>query len=109
MLLSMSPSHLPSTYFKPRKRTYLTNHSVIIATGLIALVDDCIKRHFHCQAERHTHTVSVPLTPLKYDMEFVGPKALVEHMFKRRNSNNSSKEKEQRGSPLRYANPVAAY
>jgi len=80
---------------------------VIIATGLIALVDDCIKRHFHTQSKR-THQVGVPLTPLKYDVEFVSPKAMVQ-MFKRRNSGGSTKEREQqRGSPLRYANPVAA-
>jgi len=80
---------------------------VIVATGLIALVDDCIKRRFHSKP-RH-HQVSVPLTPLKMDMEFVGPKAMYEHMFKRRNSGDSTKEREQRGSPLRFASPVAAY
>jgi len=80
---------------------------VIIATGLIALVDDCIKRRFHSKP-RHRQ-VGVPLTPLKVDMEFVGPKAMVEHMFKRRNSGGSTKEREQRGSPLKFANPVAAY
>ncbi len=85
--------------------------SVIVATGLIALVDDCIKRHFHSKSAtgaRH-HAVSLPLTPLKYDMEFVGPRALVEHMFKRRNSGGSTKERDQRGSPLRYANPVTTF
>ncbi|KAF4629946.1 hypothetical protein G7Y89_g8197 [Cudoniella acicularis] len=81
---------------------------VIIATGLIALVDDCIKRRFH--SKKHTHQVGVPLTPLKYDMEFVTPKAMVEHMFRRRNSGGSTKEREQqRGSPLKYGLPVHAY
>jgi hypothetical protein len=82
---------------------------VIVATGLIALVDDCIKRRFH-STSRHTHQVGLPLTPLKYDMEFVTPKAMVEHYLKkRRNSNGSTKEREQqRGSPLRYANAVTA-
>jgi hypothetical protein len=78
---------------------------VVIATGLITLVDDCIKRHFDRKQPKH-HQVSVPLTPLKMDMEFVGPKAMVEHMFKRRNSGNSTKE---RGSPLKFASPVEAY
>jgi hypothetical protein len=72
---------------------------VIVATGLIALVDDCIKRHFHSKPRR----IGVPLTQL--NMEFIGPRAMVEHMFKRRNSGNSSKG----GSPLKYASPVAAY
>jgi len=80
---------------------------VIVATGLIALVDDCIKRRFH--SKPRTHQLSVPLTPLKMDMEFVGPRAMYEHMFKRRNSGGSTKEREQRGSPLKYTSPVAAY
>lgn len=73
---------------------------VIVSTGLIALVDDCIKRHFHTKTEKHIHSVGVPLTPLKYEVEFVSPKAMLEH-FKRRNSD--------RGSPLRYTNPVVAF
>lgn len=79
---------------------------VIIATGLIALVDDCIKRHFHSKPR---HQIGFPLTPLKLEMEFVGPKAMVEHMFKRRDSGASGKEREQKRSPLRFANPVAAF
>jgi len=75
---------------------------VIIATGLIALVDDCIKHRFH--SKKTSHHVSLS----KYDMEFVTPKAMVEHMFKRRNSGASSSTKE-RGSPLKWASPVAAY
>jgi hypothetical protein len=86
----------------------LTNTlSVIVATGLIALVDDCIKRHFHSKSSRYIHH-TVPLTPL--DIQFVTPKAMVEHYLnKRRNSSGSNKEREQRGSPLRFANPVTAY
>jgi hypothetical protein len=76
---------------------------VIVATGLIALVDDCIKRRFHSKKVRQ-----VPLTPLH--VEIVTPKAMVEHMFKRRNSGGSTKsEREQRSSPLRYANAIAAH
>ncbi len=85
---------------------HLTKRSVILATGLIALVDDCIKRRFHSKTKHHQ--VAVPGTSTT--MEFVTPKAMVEHMFKRRNSGGSSKsEREPRSSPLRYANPVAAY
>jgi hypothetical protein len=80
------------------------NFSVIIATGLIALIDDCIKSHFHPKT-KHTHSVSVPLTPLKYEVEFVSPREL----FKRRYSGGSTKDREKRGSPLRYANPVETY
>lgn len=82
--------------------------SIVVATGLIALVDDSIKRHFHSSPKSRIQ-VSMPLTPLKYDMEFVTPRAMVEHMFKRRNSGASAKEREQRGSPLRFTNAVPAY
>jgi len=74
---------------------------IIVATGLIALVDDSIKRHFH--AEPRPRQVAVPLTQLK--MDFVTPKVMVEHMFKRRNSGGSSKQ----GSRLKYANSIATY
>ncbi|CZR64762.1 uncharacterized protein PAC_14661 [Phialocephala subalpina] len=80
---------------------------VIVSTGLIALVDDCIKRHFHPRPHR-AHHVSVPGTQVA--MEFVNPRTMVEHMFKRRNSGGSSKsERDQRTSPLRFQSPVAAY
>ncbi|PQE30513.1 Calcofluor white hypersensitive protein [Rutstroemia sp. NJR-2017a WRK4] len=81
---------------------------VIVSTGLIALVDDSIKRHFDPKVQR-IHQLGVPLTPLKMDMEFVGPRAMVEHMFKRRNSGGSTKSKDMlKQSPLRYAQPVGA-
>ncbi|KAH6718159.1 hypothetical protein BKA61DRAFT_298854 [Leptodontidium sp. MPI-SDFR-AT-0119] len=82
---------------------------VIIATGLIALVDDSIKSHFHSTTRptiSRTHTLPIP--KLGMDLEYVGPRALVEHMFKRRNSGASTKEREQRPSPLR-AHAVTAY
>ncbi|KAL2066087.1 hypothetical protein VTL71DRAFT_2158 [Oculimacula yallundae] len=89
---------------------------VIIATGLIALVDDSIKSHFHSShtsnpsnARRpslgRTHTLPIPKFGM--DMEFVGPRALVEHMFKRRDSAGSNKER-LRPSPLR-SEAVNAY
>ncbi|RFU29048.1 hypothetical protein B7463_g7300, partial [Scytalidium lignicola] len=81
---------------------------VVVATGLIALVDDFIKRHFH-KHKRHVRQVGVPLTPLKVDMEFVSPKVMVEHMFRRRNSGSSTKEKDHKSSPLKHGNLVAAY
>ncbi|KAL3419745.1 hypothetical protein PVAG01_08243 [Phlyctema vagabunda] len=77
---------------------------VIVATGLITLIDDSIKRHFHSKPKNRRASLNVPLTPLKMEMEFIGPKAMVEHMFKRRNSGGSAKDQQlQRPSPLRYA------
>ncbi|RDL39982.1 Uncharacterized protein BP5553_04322 [Venustampulla echinocandica] len=80
---------------------------VIIATGLMALVDDSIKRHFHPHKPKHGHRVAAaPLTPL----DFVKPMAMVEHMFKRRNSGGSAKgrEKEQRNWP-KFERSITAY
>lgn len=80
---------------------------VIVSTGLIALVDDCIKRHFHPRPHR-AHHVQVPGTQV--NMEFVNPRTMMEHMFKRRNSGGSSKsERDQRSSPLKFQSPVAAH
>ncbi|KAK0124846.1 hypothetical protein ONS96_008725 [Cadophora gregata f. sp. sojae] len=96
---------------------------VIIATGLIALVDDSIKSHFHATHSSSssssfnnnnrpslTRTHTLPLPKLGLDLEYVGPRALVEHMFKRRNSGGSNKDRDARPnpSPLR-ANAVTAY
>jgi hypothetical protein len=78
---------------------------VIVATGLIALVDDYIKRRFKPKP-KHTRHISVPLTPLKMDFEYVGPKALVEHVFRRRSSEDRDSQAHGQ-SPLRRA--VAAY
>ncbi|KAA8570683.1 hypothetical protein EYC84_000081 [Monilinia fructicola] len=87
---------------------------VIISTGLIALVDDSIKRHFHPRphsqrpkSSSHASHSSHPHathSPLKLDMEFVNPKAIVSHMFRRRDSEGSNKSRKH--SPLRYAQPV---
>lgn len=81
--------------------------SVIVATGLIALVDDCIKRHFHSSRSRaHVPAVS---------MEFVNPKTMMEHVFKRRGSGGEAKLERsggggERSSPLRWqSRDVAAY
>jgi hypothetical protein len=81
--------------------------SVIIASGLIALVDDCIKLRSNPKPKRSRH-ISVPLAPLKMDLEYVGPKALVEHVFRRRNLEEKEKDSQVHGqSPLRRS--VAAY
>jgi hypothetical protein len=80
---------------------------VIVATGLIALVDDCIKRHFHPRQHK-SHHVSVPGTQM--NMDFVNPRTMVSHMFKRRDSGGSTKsEQSQRSSPMRFQSPVAAF
>ena len=59
-------------------------HSVIVATGLTALVDDCIKRRWH---QKGSFPITVPnlfLSPLKVGMDYVGPLHLMNEVFGRR-------------------------
>ncbi|KAL8775261.1 MAG: hypothetical protein Q9209_000267 [Squamulea sp. 1 TL-2023] len=69
---------------------------VIVATGLIALVDDSIKSKFH---QKNGVRLSVPAlmkTPLKLNMEYVGPKQLLDEVFHRRGTTAT-----RRPTPLR--------
>ncbi|KAI5786090.1 hypothetical protein FPQ18DRAFT_264329 [Pyronema domesticum] len=57
---------------------------VIVTTGLVALIDDCIKRK---SKTKRTVQLTLPTrgpTPLKMDMEYVGPKKFLEEMFHRK-------------------------
>jgi hypothetical protein len=76
---------------------------VIVATGLIALVDDCIQRRFH--RKRAVHLVlPVPMkTPLKMNMEYIGPKRLIDEVFHRRRTASSRSP-----TPLRLGKPITA-
>ena len=62
-------------------------HSVIVATGLIALVDDCIKRRFCSQRTKH---VLIPGASRKTNLEYVGPKRLITEAFNRPGSRRSA-------------------
>lgn len=81
---------------------------VIMATGLIALVDAAIEDRWH--SKKTHHRISVPLTSKTVD---VAPKALMQHVFRRRSSSEEQTPHHhhhtQPTSPLRYANPVSAY
>ncbi len=70
-----------------------------MATGLMALVDDCIKERWQTRKIRR-----VPLTTKTF--EYVGPKTFMQHVFGRRNSEEHHPHS---SSPLRYANPISAY
>ncbi|KAI1142245.1 hypothetical protein F5Y05DRAFT_409392 [Hypoxylon sp. FL0543] len=72
---------------------------VVVATGLIALVDDCIKERWQT---KKVHRIGLPLMSKSLDVEVVSPKAFVQHMFARRNSDHHP-------SPLRFQRAVAAY
>lgn len=57
---------------------------VIMTTGLMALVDDCIKRKFR-QRKMVQLNIPLPMTPNKrVNLEYVGPKRLIDEVFNRR-------------------------
>lgn len=75
-----------------------TNHppSVIVATGMIALVDDSIKSKFHQKDSVHMSVPAMMKSPLKMNMEYVGPKQLIDEIFHRRGTTAT-----RRPTPLR--------
>ncbi|KAK4499115.1 hypothetical protein PRZ48_009627 [Zasmidium cellare] len=58
---------------------------VVIATGLMTLVDDAIKTRFHSQDSK-------PMLIPKLGVEYVGPKRLINEMFKREGSGQHSRQ-----------------
>ncbi|KAI0161624.1 hypothetical protein GGR52DRAFT_575933 [Hypoxylon sp. FL1284] len=72
---------------------------IVVATGLIALIDDCIKERWQT---KKIHRIGLPLTSKSMDVEVVSPKAFVQQMLLRRTSDHNP-------SPLRFHRAVAAY
>lgn len=63
---------------------------VVVATGLMALVDDCIKRRFHTKQSTQLHIPLVRNASFKLNMEYVGPKRLIDEVFHRTKGNGPS-------------------
>lgn len=77
-----------------------------MATGLMALVDDCIKERWQT---KKAHRIPVPLTHKSVSLEAVTPKAIMQHVFGRRHSHdNHAQRPPTPHSPLRFASPIAA-
>ena len=72
-------------------------HSIVIATGLMALVDDCIKERWQAKKPRR---ISLPLAPKGMDA-----KSIMHQLFTRRPSENNHNQ----SSPLRHQTAVAVY
>ncbi|KAF2684397.1 hypothetical protein K458DRAFT_417983 [Lentithecium fluviatile CBS 122367] len=53
---------------------------VVVATGLMALVDDCVKRRFHSKQTTQLH---IPLLRNKMHIDYIGPKRLIDEVFNR--------------------------
>jgi hypothetical protein len=56
----------------------------------MALVDDCIKRRFHSKQSTQLHIPLIRSTSFKMNMEYVGPKRLIDEMFNRSNNQKKS-------------------
>jgi len=72
---------------------------VVVATGLMALVDDCIKSRWQPHKSR-IRRFSLP------EVEFSGPRSFVQHLLHRRFSEHHQQRPQ---SPLRSQKAVAAY
>ena len=72
-----------SALLKPLPFMLIDLFSAIVATGLIALVDDCIKTRWH---QKNGFQLNLPRlkSPFQMNMEYVGPKRLIDEVFNRR-------------------------
>ncbi|KAI9817916.1 MAG: hypothetical protein M1832_004536 [Thelocarpon impressellum] len=59
---------------------------VIVATGLVALVDDAIKNSFH---QKRAVQIVLPVQSKSMKMDYVGPKKLIDEVFHRRSVSRS--------------------
>ena len=84
--LSTAEAILPSEYIVLycKQSNHADHFSVIVATGLIALVDDSIKSHWHSKQHVHMPIPALMKSPLKMNMDYVGPKRLIDEVFNRR-------------------------
>ena len=65
----------------------------------MALVDDCIKRRFHSKQSTQLHIPLLRNSSFKMNMEYIGPKRLIDEVFHRKHSDSGSPKKQP--SPLR--------
>lgn len=72
-----------------------------MASGLIALVDDCIKHHFHIEATAQSRELRVPIPRVKVGVDMVGVKGLFKDMLHR--SAYREQEADRRPTSLRHS------
>ncbi|KAI4943761.1 hypothetical protein J4E86_009726 [Alternaria arbusti] len=67
---------------------------VVMATGLMALVDDCIKRRFHSKQSTQMHIPLLRNPSFKMaNLEYIGPKRLIDEMFSRKHQDGNIPKK----------------
>lgn len=78
---------IPPCYMRITDDRILSSDSdisdVVIATGLMALVDDGIKRRFHSKQNTQLHIPLIRSSSFKMNMEYIGPKRLIDEVFHR--------------------------
>ena len=92
---------------------------VIVATGILSLVDDAARGGG--SGGRMKKQIKVPLSPVKLDLEIVNPREMMRQVFRRgsKDSGRGRRDEERpgtarpgtarsTGSPLRYLSPVEA-
>ncbi|KAF1838263.1 hypothetical protein BDW02DRAFT_11321 [Decorospora gaudefroyi] len=58
---------------------------VVVATGLMAVVDDCIKRRFHSKQSMQMHIPLLRNSSFNMaNLEYIGPKRLIDEVFHRK-------------------------
>ncbi|EKG17385.1 hypothetical protein MPH_05453 [Macrophomina phaseolina MS6] len=63
---------------------------VIVSSGIMALVDDSIKNHFHSKESTQIHIPLSRNASFKLNMDYVGPKRLIDEVFHRTTRGSSS-------------------
>lgn len=65
-------------------RLRLMNYSAIVATGLIVLIDDCIRRRWH--SRRPVQLLQPVRASFSKSIDLLGPRRLLDEVFHRRGS-----------------------
>ncbi|KAK0650956.1 hypothetical protein DIS24_g6309 [Lasiodiplodia hormozganensis] len=63
---------------------------VVVSSGIMALVDDSIKNHFHSKESTQIHIPLSRNASFKLNMDYVGPKRLIDEVFHRTTRGNTS-------------------
>ena len=63
--------------------------SVIMASGLVALIDDCINRRWHQKSHMQMMVPKFPTASLRLNSEYVGPKRLMDDILSGREKSSS--------------------
>ncbi|OCK75330.1 hypothetical protein K432DRAFT_429491 [Lepidopterella palustris CBS 459.81] len=85
---------IPPCYMKITDERILNSDTdisdVVVATGLMALVDDCIKRRFHTKQSTQLHIPLIRNPSFKMNMDYIGPKRLIDEVFHRSTRSGTS-------------------